>query len=232
VVSSVPNPTLQGEKPWIDAAVQAGVKRIVPSEYSTNIETEKSRKLPIVRDKLEIRKYVEELAGQGKIDWTSVNGGPFFVPFIWLSSFGGVNMKDKSVKLYDGGEKIVCTSTLDRIGETVAAVLKPEHAEATKNQPVYTHNTPISPRKMQRVVEKLTGVKVEEKQVDIDEMVKPIYDAMEKGDYSKTVGLYVQFMYGDGYGGDYRSMSWNEKLGLKEMTEDEFEKTVAGWLQE
>jgi len=154
------------------------------------------------------------------------------VPFIWLSGFGSVNAKEKSVKHYDGGERIVCTSRLDQIGEIVATVLKPENAEATKNQPVYTYSTPISPKKMQRVVEKLMGVQVEEKQVDIDEMVKPIYEALEKGDNTKTMGLYVQFMYGDGYGGDYRYMSWNEKLGLKEMTDEEFEKVVAGWLKE
>jgi len=77
----------------MQAAIAAGVKRIVLSEFSTNIETELSRKLPIVKDKMEIRKYVEEITKDGKIEWSSVNNGPFFVPWLLLSGWLGPNPK-------------------------------------------------------------------------------------------------------------------------------------------
>lgn len=46
---------------------------------------------------------------------------------------------------------------------------------------------------------------------------------MEKGDTSKMMNFYVPFCFGDGYGGDFRSEAWNEKLGLKEMSDSELE---------
>ena len=61
VVSAVPNPKLSSQKVWMNAAISASVKRIVPSEFSSNIERKASRKLPIVKDKLEVRAYVEEI---------------------------------------------------------------------------------------------------------------------------------------------------------------------------
>lgn len=81
----MPYPRLATDKIWMNATISAGVKRIVPSEFSSNLENSLSRKLPIVFDKLEIRKYVEKLAEDGKVEWTSVNNGPFTLPFAWLS---------------------------------------------------------------------------------------------------------------------------------------------------
>lgn len=68
VVSAVPNPVLANEKIWMDAAVSAGVKRIVLSEYSTNMDNKQSQTLPIIKDKLETRKYAENLGLSGKIE--------------------------------------------------------------------------------------------------------------------------------------------------------------------
>jgi len=62
VVSAMPNPRLATDKIWMTAAVSAGVKRIVPSEFSTNLETELSRKLPIVKDKSKFASMSRSLA--------------------------------------------------------------------------------------------------------------------------------------------------------------------------
>ena len=62
----------------IDAAIEAGIKRLVPSEYSSNLEAKaKDINLDNVKEKLRIRKYVEEVAAGGKIEWSSINNGPF-----------------------------------------------------------------------------------------------------------------------------------------------------------
>ena len=43
---------------------------------------------------------------------------PFFASF-WLSGIMGPDVKNKKTTWHDGGEKIVATSTLERIGEGV-----------------------------------------------------------------------------------------------------------------
>jgi NmrA-like family len=63
----------------IDAAIEAGVKRIVPSEFSSNMEGKaRDENLPNIAEKLRIRKYVEEVAAAGSIEWSSINNGVFF----------------------------------------------------------------------------------------------------------------------------------------------------------
>ena len=84
--SSVPNPKPEGEAIIIDAAIEAGVKRIVPSEFSSNLEAKaKNDKLPHINDKLIIREYVEKKAAAGEIEWSSINNGPFFDLGTYLS---------------------------------------------------------------------------------------------------------------------------------------------------
>jgi len=231
VVSALPKPRLASDEIWMNAAVSAGVKRIVPSEYSTNLENEKARKLPIVTDKVEIRSFVEGLAKEGKLEWTSVNNGPFMAPFVWLSGWMGPGLKKKVTTYHDGGEKIVGTTSLERIGEAVAKVLLPEYSAATKNQPVYVYSTGMSEKKMTGIVEKISGAKFEEVNVGVEEVTKVAFEAFQKGDMSKMMYFYVAFCYGEGYGGDFRGMAWNERLGLKEMTEAEIEEYVGGWLK-
>lgn len=217
----------------MNAAIDAGVKRIVPSEFSTNLENKTSQKLPIVKDKMEIRKFVEELAETGKIEWTSINNGPFMLSFVWTSGWMGPNPKNKTTKYHDGGDNIVCTSTLQRIGEGVAKVLAPEHVASTRNKSIYVYSAAMSERKMTELVAKASGVDVSEFKVEeasISELVKETYEAMEKGDMSKMMNFYVPFCFGDGYGGDFRDIAWNEKLGLKELSDGEVERMVKQWL--
>ena len=231
VVSALPNPRLSSDKIWMSAAISAGVKRIVPSEFSTNLEKPLSRKLPIVTEKVAIRKYVEELASSGNIEWTSIDNGPFFSPFIWTGGWMGPGISSKVTSLHDGGDKIVCTTSLERIGEAVAKALLPEHAEETKNKPIYVYSAAISERKMTSIVSKLTGIVFKENVQSIDDITKDAFAAHEKGDMSKNMVFYIPFCFGDGYGGDFRYMASNEMLGLKEMSDEELEGSIKGWLK-
>jgi putative NADH-flavin reductase len=231
VVSAVPNPRLSTEKIWIEAAISAGVKRIIPSEYSTNLETALSRKLPIVQEKLEIREYVEGLGKEGKIEWTSINNGPFFVQWIWLSGFIGPDVKNKKATWHDGGEKIVATSTLERIGEGVARSLLDEYKDETRNKPIYVYSAAMSEKKMAGIVTRLSGIEFQGREASIEEITRKAFED-DKGDGSHDFNFYIPFCFGEGYGGDFRYLSWNEKLGLKEMSEGEVEGLVKGWLEE
>lgn len=223
VVSALPSPRLSSDKIWMQAAIAAGVKRVVLSEFSTNIDNEKSKRLPIVKDKVEIREYVESLAEEGKIEWTSINNGPFLIPQIWTAGWMGPNVKSKTAILHDGGKAIVCGSTLQRIGEGVAKSLSSEHAAETKNQSVYVYSAALSEKKVTDIVSKITEIKFEETEVSIESVTKDAYEAIEKGDMSKMMSLYIPFCFGEGYGGDFRDMAWNESLGLNEMNDGELE---------
>lgn len=230
----MPMPRLATDKIWMNAAIAAGVKRIVPSEYSTNLENKLAQKLPIVTDKVEIRKYVEELAASGKIEWSSVNNGPFFVPWLWLTGNIGVDVKTKKATYHDGGYKVRPTTTLERIGEGVAASLLPEHAAKTKNKPVYVYSAAISERQVADIVSKLMGgVTFEETDVSVEKITQEAFARHEKDPSGHDFAFYMPFMFGEGYGGDFRDIAMNKELGLKEMSEEEvedyFREALKGW---
>jgi uncharacterized protein YbjT (DUF2867 family) len=64
----------------IDAAIAANVKFFFANEFVGYVTREQFRRLPESRAgaKYRIRQYLEELGKEGKIAWTSLNGGPFF----------------------------------------------------------------------------------------------------------------------------------------------------------
>ena len=215
----------------IHAAIAAGVKRIVPSEYSSNLETEAAKSLPIVAEKIKTRRYIEELAALSKIDWTSVNNGAFFVPFLWAGGFVGPNIQTKTTVYHDGGDRVVCTSSLERISEAVAKALSPEHAAETRNNPVYVYTAAVTERKLTEMATKITGIQFQVQAASTEDAIKVGYEGLKEDDQGKIMSFYMPLMFAKEYGGDFRNMAWNEKLGLPTMGDAEIEETLRAWLK-
>lgn len=74
-ICNIPNHSAQ--KPLIDAAIVAGVKRFLPSEFGMDVmRDERTAGLPIFREgKRVIQEYLREM--EGKLVWTSVVTGLF-----------------------------------------------------------------------------------------------------------------------------------------------------------
>lgn len=217
----------------IDAAIAASVKRIVPSEYSTDLESAAGRELPIVKDKVQIRDYLTSrfpLPG-GATAWTSVNNGIFFDMAVQHGILGP-NLRKKTAVFHDGGGKTVCTSRLADIGRTVAAVLADKNLAATENTPVYTYSAAVTERQMTALAARATGVdfgSVEDgriKNLVVEEIVRETEEKLARGDRSGWFNYYYQVMYGEAYGGDFRGKAWNDRLGLPVMTEEELEAEI------
>jgi hypothetical protein len=81
VVSLVGSGALASQKAMIDAAVDAGVTRFVPSEFGAN--TEDSRVVELIpttyKTRREIHEQLKQKAAENKdFSWTAVVCGPFF----------------------------------------------------------------------------------------------------------------------------------------------------------
>ena len=62
----------------IDIAIKAGVKRLILSEFGTNVpELQTTQPVPIYQGKIEIREYMKSKEGQG-LTWTGLVVGAFF----------------------------------------------------------------------------------------------------------------------------------------------------------
>ncbi|KAI8197632.1 Bifunctional pinoresinol-lariciresinol reductase [Colletotrichum sp. SAR 10_86] len=227
-VSAVPNPTLASDKVIIDAAIAASVKRIIPSEFTTNLDTPLSRKLPHVLGKVAVREYLESVvSASSSTTWTSINNGAFLELCL---KFGilGPNLMQKTATFHDGGEKVVGASLLPDIGTALVKILEPGHFEETANKPVYFYSAAISEKMLTRLASEATGIdfgSVEDGRIPnlkVEDMVRDANERLANGDKSAMITYYFPMMYSEGYGGtDFKKLSWNEKLGLRVLSEED-----------
>ncbi|KAK2008964.1 NAD(P)-binding protein [Colletotrichum eremochloae] len=236
VISAAPEPiTVENQKTWIDAAISAGVKRIFPSEYSTNLESPLAEGLPALTGKVQTRRYlVEQVAKANGVTWSSINNGPFLE--LVLSAGGlGPNFRTQMARYHNGGHNLIGATRLSDVAETIAKILRNEkglYAEA-ENKPVYIHSAAITEKQMTKIAEKVIGLPFAVEYYDVEEIYQNAKFRLAMGDMSALMQFYYQMMYGKGYGGSesFQEMSWNDKVGLKTMTETELEDLVRNIVQ-
>lgn len=80
VVSAIATPAVQGQKAIIDAAVGAGVKRFIPSEFGINTRITGGTAIgKILAGKVAIVDYLDEKSkSNSDFSWTGVSTGLFF----------------------------------------------------------------------------------------------------------------------------------------------------------
>lgn len=75
LVTTVGHAGISAQGQLIDAAVEAGVKRVLASEFGSDLDNPLTRQLAVFAPKVAIREKLEKLAGEGKITWTAIANG-------------------------------------------------------------------------------------------------------------------------------------------------------------
>ena len=143
----------------------------------------------------------------------------------------GPNLQTKTATFHEGGNKLVCTTSTEDIGEAVAKSL--QHPEETRNKPVYVYSAAVTEKQVTDLVSKITGIKFEVQHADVRKDADEALAILKRGEkikWSKMVSLYFLMMYGEGYGGDYRDIAMNETIGLRVMDEKIMEEEVRKWI--
>ncbi|KAM0211965.1 hypothetical protein ACHAQI_005119 [Fusarium lateritium] len=134
--TSVPDPSLAIR--LMDAAVSAGVYRIVPAEFSSDPTNAKGRSLPPFQGKVKILEYAQKLADTGVITWTAISNHAF-LDWGLRMSFLGIDLQNKEIEYLKSGTTIIPVTTLESVGTSVAnALIK---AESMKNRICYICST-------------------------------------------------------------------------------------------
>lgn len=203
------------------------------------MDTPLSRKLPHVLGKAAVREYLEStVQNSSTTTWTSINNGAFLEMCL---KFGvlGPNLAEKKATFHDGGDKLIGASLLPDIGSALVKILEPGNFEETANKPVYFYSAAISERLLTRLAIEVTGIdfgSVEDRRIldlNVDNMVREADERLAKGDKSAFISYYFPMMYSKGYGGtDFKELSWNEKLGLRILSEDDLKTLVRKTAQE
>ncbi|KAI2907910.1 hypothetical protein CBS63078_4761 [Aspergillus niger] len=229
VISAVPFPQLNSEKIIIDACIAASVKRFIPSEYTTMMESPLTINLPIAKEKVLIRQYLNSVIPDtsSPTTWTSINNGAFFDMALKYGVLGP-NPMTKKATFHDGGDKEIAVSLLGDIATAIVKLLEPTKFEAAANQPVYICSAVITERKLTKMVSEILGIDFgTPEDVDIKKLIEESDERLKRGDMSAVINYYFQMMYGEGYmGGEFMRFNWNGRLGLRIMDEEEVKGAV------
>ncbi|KAH6880709.1 hypothetical protein B0T10DRAFT_581262 [Thelonectria olida] len=232
VVSTVsgiaPGEGLSLQTAIIEAAIEAGVKVFVPSEFGIDTSDHAAATyIPFVKDKLDTVDYLK--TQQDKISWTAVISGGMFDWGLNIPGFGGIDVGARAVTIFDGGDIPYETTTLDQVGRAIAKSLR--HSELTKNQYVYVNSFTTTQNEVVGALERATGETFKVTQGTVEGYWQDGAAQVKDGQIMGVLAMVASAVYGKG-GLAHFSVTqglWNEKLGLPQEDLHAFVKTyVAG----
>lgn len=160
------------------------------------------------------------------MSYTLTITGPFFDWGILVGFI--INLKGKSVNLYDGGDRVFSTTSLATIGKAITGILK--HLEQTKNRAVYVQDTATTLKKLAAVGKEATGADGwKENVVAIDDLLEQAWAELkkEKPNPGNFVFNFLKAsIWGEGYGSHFETLD-NELLGIEEKNDAEIQALVA-----
>ncbi|KAI1370234.1 putative isoflavone reductase like protein P3 [Hypoxylon crocopeplum] len=219
VVSTLPREATLLQLPLVDAAVTAGVKRFIPSEFGANLQNHKSRRLLNYKNKVQVEEYLEEQSRKGGITYTYIYNNVFMD---WSVEMGVLlDLKGARAHLYDGGERAVSMIRVPTAAQAVVAVLA--HFEETKNRPVYIHEVSLSQRQLLTyAMEAMPGREWREEYVDLRELERTATEQGDPGVPNMSVfhAFAVKGGFEEGFGNQFNETD-NQMLGIKPLSADD-----------
>ena len=226
LVSAVASSVIESQTVLIDAAVAAGVKRFIPSEYGSVTTDPKLETLPIYASMFNIRRYLQEKAKTEKLTWSVLACGAF-TEFMFKSPFV-LDLVNHKVKLFDEGDNRMSTTSLPNVGRAIAGIFN--NAKATENRIVRVSEIIITQNGLLKIVEELRpDIKWEKSKVPASAVLKEGLDGLKGGDFTFPVIMKVLMgtaLAGELYGSAYDETD-NKLLGIKELTDEDLKKVVA-----
>ncbi len=155
VVSAIPGRPYTVHLRMIDAAIQAGVTRFIPSEYGNNTCTAAAELVSLYGDKAKVIAYLKTKENTG-LTWTAIHTGQFFD---WGLESGWLDyqLEENRATIYDSGNKLWSTTTIRTVATAVVKVLL--KLDETKNKPLFVASFTVSQLQVLEALEKATGNK-------------------------------------------------------------------------
>ena len=157
--------------------------------------------------------------------YTLICSGPFLDWGIMVGFL--MNLKEKSIKLFDGGDRVFSTTSLPTIARTVTGVLT--NLEQTENRAIYVQETATTMNKLAAMGKKAVGADGwKEDIVSVDKLVEQGWAELKKDKPNPAVfavNFIVASICGEGYGSHFEKLD-NELLGLEQMSDAEVQSLV------
>ena len=226
VVSTIATTAVDQQPKLIDAAVAAGVKRFLPSEFGSDLSNPKTRQLPVFGHKVAAQEQLIKAAGSGPITYTFIQNSAFLDWGLEHDFILAVS-KGKQPVIYDGGDSVFSSTTLSTVADAVVGVL--EHPEETKNRTVFIEDIKVTQNQLLKLAKEVAPERDwTPKHVKIDDLTNQSDNDLATGNIGPMtfVNYLFRAVMDPAYGGDFQKTD-NELLGLKGKTEKDIKEIIA-----
>ncbi|RPA87658.1 NAD(P)-binding protein [Ascobolus immersus RN42] len=224
---------LASQNKIIDAAVAAGVKRFLPSEFGANSENKKAVALKIFASKLPVQEHIIKAHNESGLEYDLVIPGLFFETAL-IHDFDfvrlvGISIPTKTADFLDGGNIPISLSTYDFIASAVVAILQ----RPASNGFVRVFNIQKTTRELLALVQEFTGREgwtiTESKSEEVLEEADVLFDKGPEAFWSALAKQVTVAAGGKGFGNDFESD--NEELGLSVLGDAELKELIKGTVE-
>ncbi|KAJ5093278.1 hypothetical protein N7456_009139 [Penicillium angulare] len=230
VISVLNGPGLDVQPALLDAAIDAGVSRFIPSEFGANTYIPATSQIPIFQGKIAFQKLLaQKVAEHPSLSYSLVIHNPLFD----FCLAGGLlcDVKNREMTIYDGGENKFSTTCLSDLGTVVVGILN--NLEQTENRAIFIEGVNMTQNKLFGILEKVTGSNWTRKEETISDLNTAMYAEMSKEHPNPGVFvpgfLKVAIFGGSAYGADLNEQTPgldNEIVGLKAYSENDVEQMI------
>lgn len=226
VVSTLSGKAIDSQTALIDAAVAAGVKRFIPSDFGSVSTNPKLENFPFYSSMANVRKHLARNAANGEFSWTVLACGAFLEFVFHMPTL--MDFDNHTATILDDGNNRVSSTSMPLVGTAIAAILK--NFDATKNQILHTSQVIWTQNQLLGFAKELKPeIKWETSKAHTSVLLKESLEQIGAGDFSMPVMLKLltgTALAGDTYGGAY-DVTDNKLLGIKELTAEELKILVA-----
>lgn len=225
VVSAVAGAAINDQGVLVDAAVAAGLKRFIPSEYGSCTTDPKLQTLPFYENVFKIRQGLQDKAAADKITWTVVAVGALKEFLFDQGIF--LDFANHKARLFDEGDNRTSSTSMVNVGKAIAQVF--QNFEATKNKVVRISEVIVTQNEVLRVAKEVRPtIDWQTSKIQTSALLKEGVDAARSGDYSMPIVYKIiggSAMAGDTYGAAFDETD-NELLGVQEMTKEDLRQLI------
>ncbi|KAM0324063.1 hypothetical protein ACHAQA_008251 [Verticillium albo-atrum] len=210
----------------IDAAIAAGVRRFIPSDFGCDTANPHIAALPVFATKAAVLARLREVASPS-FTWTIVANGPF-LDWCVRVGFAGINPGRRTTSLHGDGTNVNPWTTLASVGRATAGVLL--RPDETANRLVYVASVYASQARLAELArEAVPGTWTEEAPVDVEGKFEVGMARMRAGDLSPEYML-PQIQYA--MQRPEMTYRWpeddNQLLGVERMGDEEVKEMFRG----
>ena len=194
VVSAIGATGFADQKLMIDAAVAAGVKWFLPSEFSVNSSAPAVRELvPVFHAKQEVLDHLKSKESQ--LSWVGLAAGPL-LDWGLKAGFLDFDIVNKKAKVWDDGRTRYSGITVHDLGRALVQVLKEPGRAELRNRYVFVRSVTTSQAEILAVLKELEPSWSSEK-VTTEDQIEAAQKGLAVGDYAAAVKLVQASAFGN-----------------------------------